>query len=427
MEKPLDKPTETRAGGGRNGEFQFERDPGSMAKPPSDYTDVPGINPSVVLISPDAGCLRTLRRTMEAQRATILQEFTVYPTYAHLDGILELDCDAFVVEIDSDTDIALDFVEAVCTRKPSASIIVYSTGGDGDRMVRSMRAGAREFLTGSIPNTVIQEALVRAAARHAQQIKKVSGTTVVFWGAKGGCGVTTLATNFAIALRMETAAQVALLDLNPHLGDVAVLLGLTPRFTVAEALQNAKRLDREFVSTLLTEHRSGVSVLAAPDVYSPSVPIENRTVGKLVDVVRNQCPYVVIDAGRSLGDGAETLLQMANTIYLVTQLDVPSLRNAQRFISYIQRTGGQRIELVVNRFDARKTEFDDERVTKALGLAPRWKIPNDYAAARRSSNAGSPLMQEKSPVAAALRAMARAASGKPLAAEKRRGFSLFGS
>jgi len=427
MEKPVDKVTETGVGTSRNGKLQFARAPGNMAKPSPDYEEVPGVNPSVVLISPDAGCLRTLRRTMEAQRATVLREFNTYPTYAHLDGVLELDCDTFVVEIDSDIDIAMDLVEALCARKPSASIMVYSTGGDGDRMVRSMRAGAREFLTGSIPNTVIQEALVRAVARHAQQAKKVTGNTVVFFGAKGGCGVTTLATNFAIALRMETAAEVALLDLNPHLGDVAVLLGLTPRFTVAEALQNAKRLDRDFISTLVTEHRSGISVLAAPDVYSPSVPIENRTVGKLVDVIRNRYPYVVIDAGRNLGDGAEALLQMANTIYLVTQLDIPSLRNAQRLISYIQRVGDQRIELVVNRFDARKMEFDDEQVTKALGLAPRWKIPNDFAAARRSSNAGSPLIQEKSPVAAGLRAMARAASGKPLATEKRRGFSLFGS
>ncbi len=427
MEKRVDKLTETRVGASRNGELQLGRDPGNMAKPSFEYQDVPGVNPSVVLISPDAGCRRTLRRTIEAQRATILQEFTTYPTYAHLESVLELDCDAFVVEIDSDIDIAMDLVEAVCTRKPLASIMVYSTEGDGDRMVRSMRAGAREFLTGAIPNTVIQEALVRAAARHAQQVKKVSGNTLVFWGAKGGCGVTTLATNFAIALRMETAAEVALLDLNPHLGDVAVLLGLTPRFTVAEALQNAKRLDQEFLSTLVTEHRSGISVLAAPDVYSPSVPIENRTVGKLVDVIRNRYPYVVIDAGRNLGDGAEALLQMANTIYLVTQLDIPALRNAQRVISYLQRTGDQRIELVVNRFDARKSEFDDEQVTKALGLAPKWKIPNDYAAARRSSNAGSPLMQEKSPVAAGLRAMARAASGQPLTGDKKRGFSLFGS
>ena len=98
---------------------------------------------------------------------------------------------------------------------------------------------------------------------------------------------------------------------NPHLGDVAVLLGITPRFTVAEALKNAKRLDQDFISTLMTKHRSGISVLAAPDAYDPSIVVENRTVGKLLDILRNQYPYVVVDAGHDLGGGDRRVFQMA--------------------------------------------------------------------------------------------------------------------
>jgi pilus assembly protein CpaE len=423
MEKPVDRLKEVQAEVKRNG--GAGRNPGSMANGSSDI-DVPGVNPSVVLISPDEVSRRLLRRSVEAQRATILREFTLYPSYAHLDSVIDLDCDAFLVEIDSEFEIAMELVEAVCIRKPAATVMVYSSSSDGDRMMRSMRAGAREFLVGTLSNEVIQEALVRAAVRRSQQIKKVTGNTMVFWGAKGGCGVTTVASNFAIALRMETAAEVALLDLNPRLGDAAVLLGLTPQFTVAEALNNAKRLDQEFLATLVTRHHSGISVLAAPDSYSPALSVESRSIGKLVEVARNRYPYLVIDAGRDLGTGIETLLQMANTVYLVTQLDVPSLRNTQRLLAYIGQSGDQHVELVVNRFDAKRTEFDDERVSKALGMAPKWKIANDYAAARRTSNTGSPLILEKSPAAAGLRAMARAAAGKPPSVEKKRGFGLFG-
>jgi len=383
-------------------------------------------NASVVLISPDESCRRNLRRALETQRATILREFTVYPSYAHLPALLDCDSDAFVVEMESDPDIAMDLVEAVCTRKPSATVMVYSAVPDSDQMVRSMRAGAREFLTGAIPPAELREALVRASGRRVEQAsKKNRGKSMVFWGAKGGSGATTLAANFAIALRLETAAEVALVDLNPDLGDVAVLLGVTPRFTVAEAFQNAKRLDHDFVTTLMTAHPSGISILAAPDTYSSSIRSESRTVGKLMDVVGSQYPYVVVDAGRGLGDGIEPLFQMADTIYLVTQLDIPSLRNTQRFISHIQREGERNIELVVNRFDQRKTEFDDERVAKVLGLQPKWKVPNDYAAVHRSSNAGNPLVLEKSPVANALRTMARVAAGRPAVAEKKKTWSLF--
>ena len=426
MKDPVNRLTVIQLAASEPGESQARREPRIVATPSSGAPNMLELNSSVVLIAPDEAGRRNLRRALEAQRTTILREFIVYPSYAHLPALLDFDADAFVVEMDSDPDIAMDLVEAVCTRKPSATVMVYSASSDGDQMVRSMRAGAREFLTGIIPPAELREALVRAASRRSDRTsKKTRGKMLVFWGAKGGSGVTTLATNFAIALRMETGAEVALLDLNPDLGDVAVLLGVTPRFTVAEALQNSKRLDHDFVTTLMTGHASGISILAAPDTYSPSVQSESRTVGKLMDVIGNQYPFVVIDAGRGLGEGIEPLFQMADTIYLVTQLNIPSLRNTQRFISHIQREGERHIELVVNRFDPRKTEFDDQHVAKVLGLWPKWKVPNDYAAVHRSSNAGNPLILEKSPVANALRTMARAAAGRPLAGAKKKSWGLF--
>lgn len=79
---------------------------------------------------------------------------------------------------------------------------------------------------------------------------------------------------------------------------MALLLGITPRFTLMEALRNAKRLDQEFISTLVMEHSSGISVLASSDAFTAMASTEARTIGKLVDVFRSQYPYVVIDAGR---------------------------------------------------------------------------------------------------------------------------------
>src|SRR5215204_101014 len=87
----------------------IEQDPTShMPKPPSDYVEVPGVNPSVALISPREGHLRLLRRTVEAQRATIMRELSAYPTYAQVNSLLEVECDAIIVEIDSDLEIAMD-------------------------------------------------------------------------------------------------------------------------------------------------------------------------------------------------------------------------------------------------------------------------------------------------------------------------------
>ena len=377
----------------------------------------------VVLICPNEAHRRALSRALGTQQANIVSQLALYPAFNHLLTVLEQDCDAFVIEIDTDTNAALDLVETICARKPSATVMVYSATQQPELLVSSMRAGAREFLSGVIPSNVLSEALLRASARRAESLDKaVRGKILVFWGAKGGSGVTTLATNFAVALRQETGGEVALLDLHPHLGDVAVLLGLTPVFTIAEALANPKRLDREFGSTLMTRSGTGLSVLAAPDVYNSS-PVESSSVGKLVDLMGAQFPYVVIAAGLSPAEAAP-LFQMASTIYLVTQTDIPSLRSCQRFVAYLQAYGEPNVELVLNRFEGRWAHFNDEQLGKTLGIAPKWKVPNDYAAARRAADSGAPVVSEKGPIADSLRRMARAACGRAPEQRKRKG--LFG-
>lgn len=381
---------------------------------------------SVVLICPNSASRLDLLRALAAQRAAVAGEFTAYPSYAHLPSLIELDCDSYIIEMDTDQDVALECVETICDRKPSATVMVYTSAQDTSRMMAAMRAGAREFLAGNIQSEVLKQALLRAAARRNEQaVKKSVGKISVFWGAKGGCGVTTLACNFAIGLRHESGGEVLLVDLNPHLGDVSVLLGLSPRFTVCDALLNPKRLDQDFVNTLITKHPSGISVIAAPEAYDASVSIEPRAVGKFLEVVRNQFPHIVIDAGPTLGLGSQAMFQIADTIYLVTELSIPSLRNAQRFISFLDDRGGSKLALVVNRYDSRKAEFDENHVTKALGMAPSWKIPNDYLAVQRSANTGTPLIQEKSPIPAVLRSMARKACGKPPEEIKKKSWGIF--
>ena len=211
--------------------------------------DVLPRSPAVVLICPHETYRGQLKRAVEADGGKVLAAYDLYPGYAQLPALLELPCDAYIVEIDSDQDLGLDLVETICSRKPSGTVMVYSALHDQDRMVSAMRVGAREFLSGSVPAAQLRDALLRAAARNADRsLKRATGRAIVFWSAKGGSGVSTLAANFAMALRTEASEPVLLADLNPQFGDLAVLLGITPRFTVAEALKSAKRLDSEFLS-----------------------------------------------------------------------------------------------------------------------------------------------------------------------------------
>ena len=142
MDEPVEKFFDTR-------ELLMEDQAEPAWRPIRPPRPIPAGNPTVVLISPNRDCRHLLRWMMEPQRATVLREFSDYPSYANLDALRDLDCAAIVVDIDVDLDLAMDFVEAICIRKLSVTVMVYSGSADATRMVRAMRAGAREFLAGT--------------------------------------------------------------------------------------------------------------------------------------------------------------------------------------------------------------------------------------------------------------------------------------
>jgi pilus assembly protein CpaE len=384
---------------------------------------------SVALIGPDEKRRRALAAALERHPVTLTGEYGAYPNYHQLAKLGESGCDVVIVDLDPDPEAALDLVENICSRNLAATVMVYSATRDPEVLVRCMRAGAREFLSEPISADTLAEAVIRATARRLEieKQKKLSGRVLVFCGAKGGAGVTTLASNFAIALKQEAGAEVALIDLKTQLGDVAVVLGLTPHFTIADALHNSERLDQDFVSSLLVEHRSGVAVLASPDQCSAQTLVMDGSLRKLLHVLRSRFPFVVVDGGSIFTEGLQVACEMADSIYLVTQAEIPALRNAQRLIAHFQQPGmpERRIEMVLNRFDPRKVEIQESRMAKVLPLPLKWKVPNDYFSVCRSLNTGAPLALENSSIAKALRQMARQACGKPVEQGKKKRWGLF--
>ena len=383
---------------------------------------------SVVMMGPDDSRRRALANALGKHQATIVREFGSYPNLNHLVKATGLNCDIVMIDLDADPETALDLVENICARNSSVTVMVYSQVAQPNLLVRCMQAGAREFLVEPISQDALAEALIRAAARRQEldRQKKLSGQMLVFLGTKGGVGVTTLSSNFAIALSRESGKKVALIDLNLQLGDVALQLGLKPQFSVRDALENSHRLDSEFVSSLLAVHSSGLSVLSAADEYSPTDGVEDGGLEKLLYILQDQFAYVVVDAG-SAAAGAPPMTELADAIYLVTQVDVPSLRNAQRIVSHLQSAmpDGRRLEVIVNRYDGRRVEISQENIEKTLCAPVKWKMPNDYAAVHRSQNTGIPVASENLPISKVLLQMAKAACGKDTDSPKRR-FSLFG-
>jgi pilus assembly protein CpaE len=397
-----------------------------MATPTRD-SDALGTNLlSVAIIGPEEQRRKAVARAIVGPQASVDREYPSYPELDDVPRLLEGEFDVIIVDLDSNPEEALDLIESICVNSP-ATVMVYSEQSNSELLVRCMRAGAREYLTQPFTSGNLAEALVRASVRRPapRSTKKVAGKLLVVVGAKGGSGATTVATNFAIALAQESGKNTLFVDLDLPLGDAALELGITSEYSIVNAIQNHGRLDANFLSTLLSKHSSGLSVLAAPDNYT-EITVSEDAVERLLAVSRQSFDYVVVDAGSRLGLSSKALFAEAAVIYLVSQVNISELRNSNRLISEFFKTGNAKLEIVLNRFTPRSLGIDEEHITKALTRPAEWKIPGDFPAARRAQNSATPLALGDSPISRVIRQMARAACGMQANGEKKSRFTLFG-
>jgi Flp pilus assembly CpaE family ATPase len=384
---------------------------------------------SIALIGPDENRRRAVAAALAECRAAKVREFSAYPTALdEVPRLLEQYFDVILIDLDSDPEFALELVESICA-KDAATVMVYSSVADQDLVVRCMRAGAREYLIPPYDQSNVGEALALAAAilrPRTRATKRSLGRLLVFLGAKGGAGVTTIACNFAIALAQESGQSTLLVDLALPMGDAALNLGIAAEFSTDHALQDPERLDASFLLKLLAKHQSGVSVLAAPSKV-PEVEASKEAIDKLISVSRSEFDNVVVDLGSRIDLMNTALVRDAHTIYLVTQAGISELRNSNRLISRFFDAGGPKLEIVINRFEPSFLGVTEEVITKAISRPVRWKIPDDYDATRQMQNSAGSVSLADTPISRLILEMASSVTGVPVPQEKRKGgFSLKG-
>ena len=387
---------------------------------------------SVALIGPDEERRSVVAKALAETRRANVREFDSYPPKReHLHGLLA-SFEVVILDLDSEPDVALELVERA-SASDAATIMVYSEKTDPKFAIRSMRAGAREYLLLPLEQSAVAEALVRSTStprttaspqEKALAAENSPGGLHVFVGSKGGSGVTTVACNAAIALAQRSGQSILLIDLALPIGDAALCLGITAGYSTEDALRNIDRLDASFLQSLLVKHRSGVFVLAAPTKV-PDLEISKGAIDKLIAIARSEFDHVIVDVGSRIDVAAKVLLEDVSTIYLVTQTGISELRNSNRLISQFFAEGSPNLEIVINRFESRFLEpANEDVIAKALGRPVRWKIPDDQDAARALQCGDSGLPETR--ISRISVEMASSITERPIAQEKKRDFDVGG-
>ncbi len=301
--------------------------------------------------------------------------------------------DFIIVDIRQDHSATMALIERLRASAAGAGIFAVAMAAEPDLILQAMRAGANEFFTWPPADEAFHGAIRRTAARRETvQGAQPGATTLVVFGAKGGAGTTTVAVNCSVELARLSKKSTLLVDLKAGLGEAALFLGVRPRFTVLDAIDNLHRLDREFLRELVTKHKSGLEILAGSEQFDRPGAADGGAIEELFRLLGRQYDYIVVDAGSQINSCTVAAFYAADTMFLVANPDVPSIRNAQRLLERVRQLGacGERVRVLLNRA-AEPYPIPLRQIETAVGHPIHHTFPSDYKAVSTALNSGVPL------------------------------------
>ena len=305
--------------------------------------------------------------------------------------------DVGVVCIDSETEKAISLITRLREDCPDCAILVVSTSNDGQVILQAMRAGAKEFLTQPVSGEEMLGALERiASARFGQGDRAVSSSVISVAGVTGGVGTTSVAVNLGCVLSSFERNTVALLDLDMALGDADVFLDTIPDYTLADVAQNVNRLDFSLLKKSLTKHSSGIYLLPRPVQLQEIELIDADNLQRVFGLLKATFSHLVVDLSKAFTPVDLAAMAASRHVLLVTQLDLPCLRNVVRLMTSFEEIEGlvDKVKIVVNRVGMGNGQISLKKAQETIGREIFWQLPNDFRTMIEVRNNGVPLIEQ---------------------------------
>ena len=355
----------------------------------------------VVLVTADAELEESLRATFGAS-AQIRLDVVQGRLGAASERIDLAGAVVVVVDIDAEDGAEMQALERLVARIGDwPPVVAITQGFDAGVARRLMQMRVADFLV----KPVQPVELVRTCARVAKPPANTDSTEAqifTFLPAVGGAGVTTLAVQTAMLLLNSGArgkSATCLVDLDFQHGACADYLDIEPRLNLNEIEPRPERLDRQLLEVMLSQHPSGLAVVAAPNRPAEMRSFDPDVVTRLLDLVSSHFDYVVFDTPRTWFSWTDSVLLGSNKLFVVSETTVPGLRQAKQLVGAIRERLGDGVQphVIINRFVQKMFSAGLRRsdIEQAIGDAFLACIPNDYALVREAIDRGVPLEEVK--------------------------------
>ncbi len=384
-----------------------------------------GRNPMVMIIDENAAFRQEVQSMLMPARLAVIADCGYGVEAASLAE--ETKPDLIICSVDDPIARAIQTIEGVRSILPDTPIIAYSSSTDISVVRQVMHAGVRDLLAqplkagellAAIEHVMSGVELGTMVGQHneARPAQKTSaGTVLTVFGAKGGIGKTTIAVNVAAAIARNTDNSVLVIDLDTRFGDVAIMLDIEPRFTVAQLAATATTLERETFKAALVKHDSGVHVLPSPKHPNEWRNVEAADIKELVRFAARMFDYVILDTPGAFNDIVGTALEAATQVLVVTSVDMASIKDTSFVLDLLESESfpKERLMLVVNHANGANT-IRAADIARVLRHEVFWEIPHD-SEVTYATQIGKPVViaKPKSRAAVNLNGLAEKVAGKP--------------
>jgi len=299
----------------------------------------------------------------------------------------------------------------------------------------ALRVGLRDVIEAPLTLEKVEDTLAQLEAKSSQRPatpppepfapQPREGRVITVMSAKGGSGKTVVATNLALLLaQRHNPERVAVVDADLQFGDVCLVLQLEPKLTVVNAAQELHRLDESLLGSLLTKHKSGIRVLAAPLEPAFADEISTAAMTDVVQMLKQMFDYIIVDTASLLDELLLSLLERADDVLLVVDMDLPSVKNAKLALETLRllKFPSSKIKVLLNRGNA-KNKLDEREIERSLKMKISASIPSD-GLVPASLNEGRPVVESapRSGVARGFIAIAELVETEAPTESQRKGF-----
>jgi pilus assembly protein CpaE len=352
---------------------------------------------SAVLIAPDRELAQQFIETLPQTRAfQILADLKGYPPQQTLEmRMRQLRPEVVLLDLSTDLEFAAELIKNLVQLNPAPQVVGLHSRNDSEAILRSLRAGASEFLYAPFDPATQKEAIARLRRLRKPEVitEPEIGEVIAFASSKPGSGASTLATQTAFALHRTTNKKVLLADCDLTGGTIGFYLKLSHPYSLIDALQHAEHLDTALWASL-TVNCGGVDILPAPAAPFAE-PFDPGRFHVVIEHARRLYDWVVLDLPAVFNRGSLVAVSEADKAYMVSTAELPSLHLTRRALNLVDQLGfpKERFQVVVNRV-SRRDGIGTGDMEKLFGCPVHANLPNDYFSLHRAITLGQPLGTE---------------------------------